>query len=345
MKSKTLSCLNIILMMQAILFSILHDVQAQKICTELGGSQGMGGDSRGLSLTERFKCKWDKNNITVKFLDGEQAVRKKVKRYAVEWQKYANIKFNFITSGNADIRISFKRRGSWSCVGKCPCEVNENEPTMNFGWLEADSSDNEYSRVVLHEFGHALGFVHEHQNPRSGIPWDEPAVYKHYAEKYSWNKEKTDRNIFAKYNKNETNFSDYDQNSIMHYAIPNEFTDGNFSVPWNTNFSAIDKKYASVFYSCRDNRARNYGKEEKCKYGYFFGHKNRAPGVKYVWPSPWNSNGYVWCHIPNHQMLLYGLKISEGSIQYIGHEEGINRYHAKYWSRDCGNSVFRQFNQ
>ncbi len=47
------------------------------------------------------------------------------------------------------------------------------------GWLEPDTPNDEYRRVVLHEFGHALGGIHEHQSPASGvIPWDKPKVYE-----------------------------------------------------------------------------------------------------------------------------------------------------------------------
>ena len=47
---------------------------------------------------------------------------------------------------------------------------------MNYGWLTPTSDDDELRRVVLHEFGHALGLIHEHQNPEGGIQWNEPAV-------------------------------------------------------------------------------------------------------------------------------------------------------------------------
>jgi len=43
---------------------------------------------------------------------------------------------------------------------------------MNYGWLRDDTQDEEYSRVVLHEFGHALGCIHEHQQPKFGRVWD-----------------------------------------------------------------------------------------------------------------------------------------------------------------------------
>jgi hypothetical protein len=55
---------------------------------------------------------------------------------------------------------------------------------MNYGWLLANTPDQEYSRVVLHEFGHALGAIHEHQHPAAGIPWDKPKVYEYYARQH-----------------------------------------------------------------------------------------------------------------------------------------------------------------
>jgi hypothetical protein len=33
---------------------------------------------------------------------------------------------------------------------------------------------------VIHEFGHALGLIHEHQNPSGGIQWNKPVVCRYY---------------------------------------------------------------------------------------------------------------------------------------------------------------------
>lgn len=43
------------------------------------------------------------------------------------------------------------------------------KPTMNFGRLHDGTSEFEASAVILHEFGHALGCLHEYQFPAFGI--------------------------------------------------------------------------------------------------------------------------------------------------------------------------------
>lgn len=77
--------------------------------------------------------------------------------------------------------------GSWSHVGKRCQELPQEKHTMNFGWFYNENSpdDNEYHRTTLHEFGHALGFFHELQNPFNKIPFDEEKVKAFYASKWT----------------------------------------------------------------------------------------------------------------------------------------------------------------
>lgn len=203
----------------------------------------------GFDLVGPTDCKWGKNTLTVRFLDGQQVVKERVINYANEWSKYTNMKFVFVNSGNADIRISFRQQGSWSYIGQClDRNLTQNDPTMNFGWLTPDTFEQEYSRVVLHEFGHALGFAHEHQHPLTSIPWNVQAVYNYYKLTQNWDAGQVDRNIFRRYSTEETNFSQYDQTSIMHYSIPNSLTNGDFETPWNTQLSNIDKDFVGKWY-------------------------------------------------------------------------------------------------
>lgn len=120
---------------------------------------------------------------------------------------------------------------------------------MNFGWLTPTTADDEYSRVVIHEFGHALGCYHEHQNPSTNIPWDKEAVYKLYGgPPNNWSKAQVDQNLFRKYSRSISQFSEFDKESIMLYTIPNALTKGDFEVGWNRDLSATDKSFVNVIY-------------------------------------------------------------------------------------------------
>ena len=58
-------------------------------------------------------------------------------------------------------------------------------------------TSKQFRRVVLHEFGHALGFAHEHQHPNancsSEIEWDK--AYAFYEKTQHWDRKKVDANL------------------------------------------------------------------------------------------------------------------------------------------------------
>lgn len=187
--------------------------------------------------------------LRVRFLDGDPAVQKRIEPLAQEWCKVANLKFVFGDDPNAEIRISFRQSGSWSYIGTDALTIPKNQPTMNFGWLKPSTPSDEYSRVVIHEFGHAIGCIHEHQNPATTIPWNKAAVYEYYAgPPNNWTKEQVDINLFTRYGADITQFSAFDRDSIMLYPIPNEFTEGDFEVGWNRVLSQTDKAYIASLY-------------------------------------------------------------------------------------------------
>ncbi|MET0741673.1 MAG: M12 family metallopeptidase [Candidatus Nanopelagicales bacterium] len=202
------------------------------------------------AAVEKHRLWANGRRLRVRFLDGVPSVMERVATIAREWQDLTNLTLSFVTSGTADIRISFREKGfSWSTVGTDALTVPASQPTMNYGWLTPSTALREYQRVVRHEFGHALGMIHEHQNPDAfgKIPWDKPKVYAYYAQQ-GWSKADVDQNIFEVYDEDETNFSDYDPSSIMHYAIPEELTIGDFSIGWNTVFSALDRSFMATQY-------------------------------------------------------------------------------------------------
>jgi hypothetical protein len=200
------------------------------------------GPGHTRAAVERMKLWENGRTLKVKFLDGDPAVQAKVQAVAKEWEQLANLQLEFVASGSAQIRISFAADGfSWSTVGTDALTVSDNKPTMNYGWLKPDTEMREYQRVVRHEFGHALGMIHEHQNPaaQGQIPWDKPKVYAYYAQQ-DWSKDDVDFNIFQLYSEGSTNHTAFDRNSIMEYAVPDSLTIGSYAIGWNTEFSPLD---------------------------------------------------------------------------------------------------------
>lgn len=187
--------------------------------------------------------------LRVRFLDGNPLVQEKVSYFAQEWNRHANLIFAFGTDPMAEIRISFAQQGSWSFIGTDALAVPKDEPTMNFGWLTPSTPNDEVMRVVLHEFGHAIGLIHEHQNPATAIPWNRNAVYAYYSGPPNyWTREEVDRNLFHLYERDCTQFSAFDRQSIMLYPIPQEFTNGDFTVGWNQTLSPTDKEFVAAWY-------------------------------------------------------------------------------------------------
>ena len=73
----------------------------------------------------------------------------------------------------------------------------------------------ELKRVVIHEFGHAIGCVHEQSSPSINIPWDKEKVYAYYKSRIGWDKAKVDHNVFNRYTQSEVFFTEHhDPNSI-----------------------------------------------------------------------------------------------------------------------------------
>jgi serralysin len=205
-----------------------------------------GANRAGLWLTSRWP---PGSTITISFLDGDPILRSRVEKAARQWIQpgRANLFFDFRSdTNNTKIRISFAEDGSWSVLGNTALRIPQGKPTMNFGWLKPESADAEVERVVLHEFGHALGLVHEHQLPQGGIQWDKPAVLSDLEPK--WSQEKIQKNLFDTIDPAEAAMTNLDPLSIMMYPIKKSWTLTGFSTGLNAKLSAIDIAFIRNMY-------------------------------------------------------------------------------------------------
>jgi hypothetical protein len=191
--------------------------------------------------------------LKCRFLGGSKFQQEKTIEMASEWMNYANINITFVDTPDEDIRIAFlPGQGSWSAVGidaKNKYYFPKNQPTMNFGWLDETTDDTEWRRVVVHEFGHALGCIHEHQSPNEHLNWDVDAVYAYFSKPpNSWSKETIDHNILEKYSPEGIDATLFDPDSIMLYMFPPQLFLDHKGTNNNTDLSDMDKNFIQQMY-------------------------------------------------------------------------------------------------
>jgi hypothetical protein len=171
------------------------------------------------------------------FYAGDDALRVRIIQAAQPWFKVGNVKLDAGTSiprtcrehDTSEIRISFDEPGDWSYIGSQYYQqlVDRNLSTLNLeGFDTAPSAEPRFSGTVLHEFGHALGFHHEHQSPANGcadtIDWN--LLLAFYKDNYGWDEQKTRTNVEPLLaDRSAYDWSTFDPNSIMIYATDARF--------------------------------------------------------------------------------------------------------------------------
>lgn len=199
---------------------------------------------RGIASTQHL---WPQGStLNISLFDMSDKAKEYIKKNINLWQPYTNLKFNFINTNDGDIRISGKDdgTGNWSVIGTQAKQKPLHEPTLHIDLMQTADMLN---HSIRHEFGHALGLLHEHQHPDNDIQWDKEKLYAE-SEKLGHTRQVTDENFLTPPDSKTTITSAYDSKSVMHYNVPPQVTTNGTGVAFNEDISEGDKQFIALLY-------------------------------------------------------------------------------------------------
>ncbi|XP_052783984.1 zinc metalloproteinase nas-15-like isoform X2 [Mya arenaria] len=192
--------------------------------------------------------RWDDGVIPYTFVNGHFSEKEKymIRTAMTEWEKYTCLRFR--PSGRGD-RNLVRFQNGLGCNSQLGM-VGGSQP------LNLDKNGCRFKGLYLHEIGHAIGLVHEHQLPNR----DE------YIEILYQNVEPSMRIWFNKYSSQEVDQMKvpYEYSSVMHYGITAFAADGksqtirskqtdkekNIGRVYRKELSFTDVKIVNLMYQC-----------------------------------------------------------------------------------------------
>ena len=221
-----------------------------------GTRMEVGRDVRTRGLADPSTLWTAGQDVHIGFLGGSNKLRDRVFATAQRWTiggvGGANLIFKRADDdATADIRVAFDAGGgSWSHVGTGARSIAAGNPTMNLGWATEDLDETPFSSVVLHEFGHAIGLLHEHNHPNLVLRWKKDVVYSELcAAPNNWTKGEVDFNVFEQYPPHRVTMSaEPDLVSIMIYTIPERWLDQQSAIMPSDTLSREDIQFIQDLY-------------------------------------------------------------------------------------------------
>jgi hypothetical protein len=173
-----------------------------------------------------------------------------VKKAASEWLPHINLKFEFVSGEEGDVRITQNPPGDESGVSRIGIDAHKGRPWAATMSLPMDASAPSFAHTVLHEFGHMLGAHHEHQHPDANIPWDRASLDRHFTQ------QQLEHTFLPLPRSNTYDFLPYDEDSAMHYSINPALTTDNTFHSKNSMLSNGDIAWARKAYPRASSQAR-----------------------------------------------------------------------------------------
>ncbi len=189
-------------------------------------------------------------DLSVSFMDNPPAsVRARILAHANAWNQSANVRFRE-TSGAGQVRIARTPGGGyWSFLGNDLLSIPANQPTMNLDSFSDATPESEYRRVVRHEVGHTLGFVHEHLRRQIVQRIDPAKAIAYFAAADGWDAQTVrDQVLTPLEDATLTATPDADVTSIMTYFLPGSITTDGQPIPGGLDIDASDFALAARLY-------------------------------------------------------------------------------------------------
>lgn len=159
----------------------------------------------------------------------------------------ANTRFVY-TTGYGDVRITTAPDGYWSYLGTDIHLIPPNEPTMCLQDFTANTPESEYRRVVRHETGHTLGFVHEHMRRELVARIDPERAYAYFARWDGWDRQTVDQQVLTPLDDRTIMATPPDQTSVMCYQLPGSIMRDGVPIPGGLDINATDQAFANRVY-------------------------------------------------------------------------------------------------
>jgi hypothetical protein len=218
--------------------------------------RGAAGGVQTRGLADKRLLWTPGQELRISFLEGSKKLQDRVFETLLRWtspeEGGANLELErAVNTESSDIRISFDEGGgSWSMIGTDARDVAAGQPTMNLGWATETTPENDFTSVVLHEFGHAIGLLHEHNHPELVLRWKKDVVYADLGgPPNNWSQEDIDFNVFLQYPLNRIVASDKpDLVSIMIYTIPSRWLSGQKAITPSDHLSKDDITFIRWLY-------------------------------------------------------------------------------------------------